>query len=75
LRAYLTVALFLLLIFGGIFGYLYRQSAVRAGMASPPPADHSRGDNGTNRDMAVTAGRGGHDPGDPGSGIERGNQR
>jgi len=37
LRAYLTVALFLLLIFGGIFGYLYRQSAVRAGMASPPP--------------------------------------
>jgi len=37
LRAYLIVALFLLLIFGGIFGYRYKQSADRAGMAFTPP--------------------------------------
>ena len=37
MRAYLTVALFLLLIFGGIFAYLYNQSAIRAGMAFTPP--------------------------------------
>jgi membrane fusion protein (multidrug efflux system) len=37
LRAYLIAALFLLLIFGGIFGYLYQQSAGQAGMAFTPP--------------------------------------
>lgn len=37
MRAYLTVALFLSLIFGGIFAYLYNQSAIQAGMAFTPP--------------------------------------
>ncbi len=37
MRAYLTVALFLLLIFGGIFGYLYHQSNLQAGTAFTPP--------------------------------------
>ncbi|RLA62426.1 MAG: efflux transporter periplasmic adaptor subunit [Gammaproteobacteria bacterium] len=37
MRAYLIVALFLLLIFGSIFGYLFKQSAGRAGQAFTPP--------------------------------------
>ncbi len=38
MRAYLTVALFLLLIFGGIAGYLYSVSAAReGGQFTPPP--------------------------------------